>query len=72
VQNGTVGWDPSFSWGTHSGDAVTLDFGSSRMFGTVVSRSRSSSLTKEMRWLLSGTGLLSNDQKTWDEDLRER
>jgi hypothetical protein len=70
VQHGTVGWDPSFSWDTHCGDAVTLDFGYSRMFGTVVSRSGSSSQTKEMRWL-SGIRLLSKDQKTWDEDLRE-
>jgi hypothetical protein len=70
VQHGTVDWDPFFSWDTHCGDAVTLDFGSSGMFGTVVSRSTSSSQTKEMRWL-SGTRLLSKDQKTWDEDLRE-
>ena len=69
MQHGTVGWYPSFSWDTHCWDAVTLDFGSSRMFGTVVSRLRSSSLTKEMRWLLSGTGLLSTDRKTRDEDL---
>jgi hypothetical protein len=69
MQHGTIGWDPYFSWDTHCWDAVTLDSGSSQMFGTVVSRLRSSSLTKEVRWLLSGTGLFSKDRKTWDEDL---